>query len=112
MRIAIPVTAGSLAAHFGHCEEFALLDVDVDTRAIVARDAAAAPPHQPGMLPGWLAGYGAEIVIAGGMGVRAQQLFQQHDIRVLVGAPSRSPEEIVQAYLDGSLEVGTNLCDH
>jgi predicted Fe-Mo cluster-binding NifX family protein len=52
------------------------------------------------------------MVIAGGMGQRAQQLFAQSGIQVLVGAPVGTPEDLVGAYLDGSLKPGQNTCDH
>lgn len=52
------------------------------------------------------------MILAGGMGQRAQDLFSQKGIRVMVGAPSESPEAVVAAWLDGSLRLGSNLCDH
>ena len=55
MRIAIPVSDGKLSAHFGHCEAFALLEVDKESGTITGQTMAPSPPHQPGMLPGWLA---------------------------------------------------------
>ena len=51
MRYAVPVTDGKLAAHFGHCQHFAIFDVDGTTRAIVSRELLASPEHQPGLLP-------------------------------------------------------------
>ncbi len=111
-RIAIPLAGGQLAAHFGHCEEFALVDVDAQTKSIAGQTRVAAPDHQPGLLPPWLRERRADLVIAGGMGQRAQQLFEQHGIAVVVGAPSDTPESVVQAYLDGSLLTSENLCDH
>ncbi len=112
MRIAIPLAAGRLSLHFGHCEEFALLDVDLETKEITATETVPAPDHQPGLLPRWLHEHGANVIIAGGMGRRAQQLFAQNDITVVVGASPESPERIVSAYLDGTLEAGENICDH
>ena len=112
MRIAIPVTEGTLSAHFGHCEAFALIDVDRESKTITATEMLAAPPHEPGLLPRWLAEKGAEMIIAGGMGGRAQGLFQQQNIAVLVGAPSDTPETIVNAWLQGLLKTGDNVCDH
>jgi predicted Fe-Mo cluster-binding NifX family protein len=112
MRIAIPVAEGRLAQHFGHCETFALIDVDPDRKEILAENSLEAPPHQPGLLPGWLAERGAEVIIAGGMGARAQQLFAGRNIRVVIGAPSRIPAEVARSFLDGSLVTGENICDH
>lgn len=112
MRIAIPLADGKLSAHFGHCERFALLDVDPQAKAIQAREEVVPPPHEPGLLPRWLAEHGAKLIIAGGMGGRAQQLFAQNGIQVVVGAPADTPEELVAAYLGGTLKAGENLCDH
>jgi predicted Fe-Mo cluster-binding NifX family protein/MinD-like ATPase involved in chromosome partitioning or flagellar assembly len=112
MKIALPVAQGKLAMHFGHCETFALIDVDEKTKKILKQESVPAPEHQPGLLPAWLHEQGANIIIAGGMGSRAQSLFAQHGIRVEVGAPSEAPEKIVTDYLNGSLVTGGNICDH
>ena len=60
----------------------------------------------------WLAERGAEVIIAGGMGQRALQLFAENGIKVVVGAPSEPPEDVLAAYLNGTLETGGNVCDH
>lgn len=112
MKIAIPTANGLLSAHFGHCEQFALLDVDADARTICNVEYVTPPPHEPGVLPRWLHELGANVIIAGGMGQRAQGLFAEQGIEVVVGAPPAAPEEIVTAYLNDSLEAGQNLCDH
>jgi predicted Fe-Mo cluster-binding NifX family protein len=112
MRIAVPVAEGNLAMHFGHCQEFALFDVDEAAKTVSGSQRLVPPAHAPGVLPRWLAENGANVIIAGGMGGRAQGLFAQAGIRVVVGAPSAPPEEVVRAYLDGTLATGANLCDH
>ena len=113
MRIAIPLADGRLSSHFGHCDQFALVDVDEPTKEIRATALHAPPAHAPGALPAWLAEQGAEVVIAGGIGQRAQQLFTASGIDVVVGAPaSAQPQELVRAYLDGTLAGGQNVCDH
>lgn len=112
MQIAIPLADGRLAMHFGHCEQFAVVDVDEATRQPTATRLLAPPPHEPGVLPWWLHEQGATMIIAGGMGQRAQQMFAQNGVQVLVGAPAWTPQEIVAAYLNGTLEPGQNACDH
>ena len=52
------------------------------------------------------------LIIAGGMGNRAQTLFAQQGIQVVTGAPADPPEQIVAGYIAGKLETGQNLCDH
>ena len=112
MKIAIPTADGKLCPHFGHCEAFALVDVDTEKQEITKQEMVPAPPHQPGLLPRWLAERGAELVIAGGMGARAQAIFAQNGIQVLVGAAPDDLESIVKNYLAGTLTTGENLCDH
>jgi len=112
MKIAVPLAEGKLSMHFGHCESFALLDVDPAAKRILGREDLDAPPHQPGLLPPWLAERGATMIIAGGMGQRAQALFAEHGIEVLVGAPAETPEMLVEGYLTGTLVTGSNVCDH
>ena len=112
MRIAIPLVKGKLSPHFGHCEEFALIDVDKEEKSIVRQEMTDAPPHQPGLLPPWLAEQGVNLVIAGGMGMRAVDLFKENDIDVVIGAPLDEPEVLAEAFLAGTLSKGENLCDH
>jgi predicted Fe-Mo cluster-binding NifX family protein len=64
------------------------------------------------VLPKWLHDLGTNVIIAGGMGGRALDLFAQNDIKVVVGAPTETPEELVRQYLDNKLEAGANVCDH
>ena len=112
MKIAIPTTGGQLATHFGHCDQFAIVEVDPEKMAILDTTFLTPPPHEPGVLPRWLHEQGANVIIAGGMGQRAQILFAEQNIQVLVGAPADTPEATVSAYLEGNLATGGNLCDH
>jgi predicted Fe-Mo cluster-binding NifX family protein len=112
MKIAIPLAEGKLSMHFGHCESFSLIDVDIEKKAILTKEEVKAPAHEPGLLPRWLAEKGANMIIAGGMGQRAQALFQQNGIKVFVGAPPETPEKICEDYMNGSLISGGNTCDH
>jgi ATP-binding protein involved in chromosome partitioning len=112
MKIALPVADGRLCMHFGHCEQFALLDVDEKAKKVTGKRMLTPPPHEPGVLPRWLHKEGANVIIAGGMGQRAQSLFAENGIKVVVGAPAEAPEELVSQYLAGTLVSGANVCDH
>jgi len=104
MRIAVPTVDRKLCTHFGHSEQFVLIDVEGEE--IRNTQAATPPPHAPGVLPKWLHEQGADIIIASGMGRRAQMLFNENDIAVVVGAPILEPEELVKQYINGTLKVG------
>jgi len=112
MRIAIPVTDGKLSAHFGHCREFAIVDADPNMKKVTHTEMFTPPAHEPGALPKWLSGMCVDLVIAGGMGRRAQQLFAQSNIDVVVGAMDNAPQELALQYLTGQLQSGENICDH
>jgi ATP-binding protein involved in chromosome partitioning len=112
MKIAVPVTGGVLSSHFGHCEQFVTFDVDADGKTIRNRQTLTPPPHEPGTFPKWLHEQGATVIIAGGMGSRAQSLFDQNGIRVVVGASNGEPYKLARDFLDGHLETGANVCDH
>jgi predicted Fe-Mo cluster-binding NifX family protein len=112
MRYAVPVSSGGLSAHFGHCEHFALIDVDEQRKEILRKELVPSPGHQPGLLPEWLAEQGVSVVIASGMGSRAQSLFNQNRVGVIIGALEVDPEKAVLNYLNGTLSTGGNICDH
>ncbi len=112
MKIAIPVANDKLCLHFGHCERFILFDVDEKSRAITGETSVDAPPHEPGLLPAWLAEKGVTCIIAGGMGSRAQNLFSERTISVVTGAPSGDPKTVANDFLAGRLASGPNACDH
>ncbi len=108
--IAIPLENGRLCSHFGHCQHFAV--VNVENNIIVNEDLITPPPHEPGLLPGWLAERGVTDVIAGGMGQRAVNLFTEQNIRVSVGAQAKAPRDLVNDWINNTLVTGSNACDH
>jgi len=112
MKIAVPTVQNKLCMHFGHCETFVIIDVDDAKKTITGKENVVPPPHEPGILPKWLHEKGVNVIIAGGMGMRAQDFFQQYGIQVVVGASADDPQTIVKDWLDGALETGGNVCDH
>lgn len=110
-KIAIPVDENSvLDGHFGHCKFFSLIDVDNNT--IVKVEKVIPPPHEPGLLPKWLAEKGATDILAGGMGQKAIQLFNQYGVNAFVGAPQLSDMELIDGFLNNKLSFRANYCDH
>lgn len=108
--IAIPVSNNILCPHFGHCKEFAFFKTEEGR--ITDESYLTPPPHEPGVLPQWLASHGVNCVIAGGMGQRAITLFNQNNIKVIIGAESKPPRSLVEAFLKNELKTGINACDH
>ena len=112
MRIAIPLSEGHLSQHFGHSEQFLFVDVELEQRNILGKEVVAAPEHVPGLLPQWLSEQGVNVVIAAGLGARALDLLTANSVTVVTGASVADPEALVTQFLDGTLEGGTNGCDH
>lgn len=110
MKIAMPIHGGKLSQHFGHSEQFSLFEIE--NQSIQGREDVTPPPHEPGLLPRWLKERGVTVVISGGMGQRAKLIFEQAGIEVICGAPSETPDIVVDSYLKGNLETGYNACDH
>lgn len=107
MKIAVATEQGRVAQHFGHCEGFTLFETH-DGR-IESQCFVPSPGHQPGALPVFLKERGVEAVIAGGMGARAQALFDGQGIGVIVGA-SGDCAQAAAGCLSGSLTSTQAVC--
>jgi len=107
---AVPTVNGKLCAHFGHCEQFAV--IETEDQKIINIEYHKPPVHQPGTYPRFLAGKGVSTIISGGMGIKAQDIFTQNNIEVFMGINSDIPELLVEKYLADQLVSGDNLCDH
>jgi predicted Fe-Mo cluster-binding NifX family protein len=112
VKIAIPVAEKKVCMHFGHCEFFAFFEVDQKAGKILSRKDVCPPPHEPGILPSWVKEQGATLVLAGGMGQKAQGLFGQNGIEVITGIQETDPEKAVTDFLQNKLMRGNNTCDH
>ena len=110
MKFAVPTLNDELTAHFGHCEKFAVIETENNT--VIKEEFVSPPVHQPGVYPSFLADLGVDIIIAGGMGQKARNIFAAHNIQVCIGVAQGSPRELVEQYLADRLETGQNLCDH
>ncbi|NLB00716.1 MAG: dinitrogenase iron-molybdenum cofactor biosynthesis protein [Methanomicrobiales archaeon] len=109
MRIAIAQDGNKVSEHFGHCECYAIFDVE--DSIIYRRDDLPSPGHEPGKLPVFLAGHGVNLIIAGGMGPRAVELFHGNGIQVLLGV-SGNTDYVAQDYIAGRLTPGKSSCHH
>ena len=110
MKFAVPVENGKLCPHFGHCERFAI--IEAENNNIITEKYINPPMHEPGSYPRFLAELGVNVIISGGMGMKAQELFGQNQIKVCVGVNSDLPKSLVEQYLKNELATGENLCDH
>ena len=110
MKFAIPTLNNEITAHFGHCDKFAIVET---TDNIITKEEILTPPvHQPGSYPKFLAEKGVDVIIAGGMGQKAQVLFTQNNIKVHLGVISGTARKLVEDHINNQLKTGGNLCDH
>ncbi len=110
MKFAIAVDGDSVAAHFGRCSGYEIVDISADGR-IVRLGRLANPGHEPGRLPKMLREAGVECVLAGGMGPRAIALFEEFNIKPVIGIEG-TVEEVVNQIIAGDLAAGANICEH
>lgn len=110
MKIAIPLVQGEFSDHFGGAEAFGLFEVDESNRTILSHTFAPAPAHERGAFPRWLREQGADVILAGGMGPRAVQMFQQFGIQVVAGVAGHNPETVVRDFLAGTLAATGEPC--
>ena len=110
MKFAIPTLNNEITAHFGHCDKFAIVET---TDNVITKEEILTPPvHQPGSYPKFLAEKGVDVIIAGGMGQKAQVLFTQNNIKVHLGVIKGTAKKLVEDHINNQLQTGGNLCDH
>lgn len=112
MIVAIPVANNKLCVHFGHCEQFIFFEVDDVRKKVISEKVLVPPPHEPGIMPLWLSEQKANLVIVGGIGQRAQELLKNFNITVICGITIAEPRQIIANFLQNTLKIEQNICDH
>jgi len=84
MKIAIASENGMVAQHFGHCPDFTIFEIQ--SGKIVNTETIPNPGHKPGFLPVFLKDKGADVIVSGGMGQGAVELFNGNNVKVITGA--------------------------
>jgi len=107
MRIAVATNNGKVSGHFGHCEGFTVYNIE--DNVIESDEFLKSPKHQPGVLPKFLADNNVNIIMAGGMGAKAQQIFNAENIEVVVGVAG-DLKSVMNEYLNGKIESTESIC--
>jgi predicted Fe-Mo cluster-binding NifX family protein len=82
---------------------------DTEAGGILKSESIPNPGHRPGFLPVFLNDLGVNVIISGGMGGGAVDIFNSKGIEVITGA-SGSAENAVKHYLSGELESTGSIC--
>lgn len=107
MKIAVASEGAQVSGHFGHCEGFTLYDVQ--DGKVAGKKVIPNPGHRPGFLPVFLHEQGATVILAGGMGQGARDLFKQNATEVITGVTGEA-DDAVARYLSGELRPGDEPC--
>lgn len=107
IRVAVASEGENVTGHFGHCSNFNLYDAE--NGDIKAEKSVPNPGHKPGFLPNYLNDLGVNVIISGGMGGGAVDIFNEKDIEVIVGI-SGSAREAAERYLRGELVSTGSVC--
>jgi len=106
-KVAISRDGNYVSGHFGHCEGFEVFEINEGE--ISSKEFLPNPGHRPGFLPQYLAEKNINVIISGGMGATAQELFGRNNIEVIVGASGKL-DEVIGSYINGSLRSTNSIC--
>lgn len=107
MRIAVASEKDMVTEHFGHCLNFNIFDTE--NNQIMSSQSIPNPGHRPGFLPNFLNDLGVKVIISGGMGAGAIDIFNEKGIEVIVGARGLA-RTAAQQYLEGVLKSTGSVC--
>ena len=109
MKIAVASEKTAVTEHFGHCVNFNVYEVEDGN--IIKSESIPNPGHKPGFLPKFIADLGVSVIISGGMGARAIEIFNDNGIEVVVGVKGEA-ERVVKLFLQGKLKSTGEVCNH
>ena len=107
MKIAVASENGMVTEHFGHCESFCVYETE--NNKIVKSDTIANPGHKPGFLPNFLNDMGVKVIISGGMGGGAIEIFNEKGIEVVTGAKGDA-RAAAEQFISGMLKSTGSVC--
>lgn len=107
MKIAVASEKGIVTEHFGYCNSFILFEVE--NNQIVQIESILNPGHKPGFLPNMLNALEVNVVISGGMGDGAIEIFNEKGIEVITGAQGHA-KAVAEEYLQGTLKTTGFVC--
>lgn len=107
MKIAVASEGKMVTGHFGHCQNFNIFDEEKGK--IINVESVPNPGHRPGFLPNFLADRGVNVIISGGMGGGAVDIFNERNIEVVIGTTGEA-ETAVLKYLKGELKSTGSIC--
>lgn len=113
MKIAIATENNCVSGHFGGSKYFTFVEIDdtTSTKKVISKTLVEAPPHETGSFPNFIKSQGADLIIVGGMGLRAQQMLTAFNIKVYAGIAG-TIDDTIQQFIAGTLQPGESFCNH
>lgn len=110
MKICIPTREGKLCGHFGHCDSFTFAEINPETKEILSIEEKVPEESISCQSAAWISEQGVSKVLAGGIGGRPMMMFAQNGVEVVAGCPELPIREVLEKYLENTLETGVNAC--
>ena len=107
MKLVVAVDGNNVSRHFGHCQAFKFFTIE--DGEIKGTETIANPGHKKGFLPLFLDEQGANLVISGGMGQGAVDIFNSKGIDVITGAQGDA-DQVAKSYIAGTLVSTGSIC--
>lgn len=107
MKVAVSTDNNKVSAHFGRCPQFTI--AEIENNEIISKEVIDNPGHRPGYLPDYLSKEGVDCIIAGGMGRRARRLFDEKDIKPILGIKG-NVDTVLEELIQGTLKGGESFC--
>jgi len=107
MKAVISTDGEYVSAHFGRCPSFTI--IKIENGKILEKEIIDNPGHHPGFLPEYFHKKGVDCIIAGGMGMNAQNLFNQYNIKQYAGISGKI-SDIINQLIGDTLIGGESLC--
>lgn len=107
IKIAVAAEGNNVTQHFGYCSSFLIYNIENGT--ITDEESVPNPGHKPGFLPNFLAEQGVNVIISGGMGGIAVDIFNERNVEVVIGACGDAKTAVIN-YLKGNLKTTGSIC--
>ncbi|MBN1684056.1 MAG: NifB/NifX family molybdenum-iron cluster-binding protein [Gammaproteobacteria bacterium] len=107
MKIAISTDQNVVSEHFGRCPIFTI--IDIEDGKLAHHEIIENPGHHPGFLPHFFHQIKVDAIVTGGIGQRAQMLFDEVNIQTITGVTGLI-DEVIQKLIAGTLKSSESLC--
>ena len=86
--------------------------LDTQKKIVVETKTLTPPAHEPGVIPTWIAAQGTDVLLTGGLGESARRILADKGVDVIVGVASDNAEKVAKDFLNDTLKIAGNQCNH